>query len=243
HGFPVKPSPETLSRFIVYMQAFVSPKTINSYLSGICNQLETLYPDVRSIRRSPMVTKTMRGSFRRFQTPASRKDPLTRANLVFACRTLNPASCFDDALFIAQLLVGFYALMRSGELVMPDRKELRDHNKLSLRRSVVLTPSTLSFTLPRHKADTSFEGDQILVKSVAPGPCPVVSFMHYIDWRDTMFRFRPHLWLRADGTPPTRSWFMSYIRRLFSSNIAGHSLRAGGATALAEDGVPFDQIQ
>ncbi|EIW79271.1 hypothetical protein CONPUDRAFT_59467 [Coniophora puteana RWD-64-598 SS2] len=157
HEFPIKPAPETFARFIVYMQHFVSPKTINSYLSGICNQLENLYPDVRSIRRSPMVAKTMKGSFRRFQTPSNRKDPLSRADLLRACTTLNPATVFDDALFIAQLLVGFYALMRSGELVRPDRRELHDYNKLSMRHSVKMSTSSISFTLPRHKADTTFE--------------------------------------------------------------------------------------
>ncbi|KAH8919584.1 hypothetical protein BT69DRAFT_1206803, partial [Atractiella rhizophila] len=40
-----------------------------------------------------------------------------------------------------------------------------------------------------------------------------------------------------------RSWFIRQLRRFFSSDIAGHSLRSGGATHLAANGVPESIIQ
>ena len=54
---------------------------------------------------------------------------------------------------------------------------------------------------------------------------------------------RPELWLRADGTLPTRSWFIAGVRRFFPISITGQSMRAGGATALAEAGVAPNLIQ
>jgi hypothetical protein len=51
------------------------------------------------------------------------------------------------------------------------------------------------------------------------------------------------LWLREDGSVPTRGWFIRHLRTHFSDDVAGHSLRAGGATALAEAGIPPHIIQ
>ncbi|EIW73747.1 hypothetical protein CONPUDRAFT_160760 [Coniophora puteana RWD-64-598 SS2] len=80
----------------------------------------------------------MRGSFSRFGAPANRKDPLTKGDLASAVARLRPDNNYDDSLFIAQLLI-------------------------SMRHSVVLAPDSISFHLPGHKADTTFEGDDILV--------------------------------------------------------------------------------
>ncbi|KAJ3889116.1 hypothetical protein GG344DRAFT_52308, partial [Lentinula edodes] len=58
------------------------------------------------------------------------------------------------------------------------------------------------------------------------------------------FPINPYLWLRENGTVPTRRWFMTQLRSLFPDrDFAGQSMRAGGATALAEDGAPPHVIQ
>src|SRR6267143_1363693 len=55
HNFPIDPTPDTLSLFTVYMCHHIKPKSVDSYLSGICQQLETYFPDIRKERRSPLV--------------------------------------------------------------------------------------------------------------------------------------------------------------------------------------------
>ncbi|TFK17590.1 hypothetical protein FA15DRAFT_604783, partial [Coprinopsis marcescibilis] len=40
-----------------------------------------------------------------------------------------------------------------------------------------------------------------------------------------------------------RGWFIKILTSLFSGNVGRHSLRSGGATALAEAGIPFYMIQ
>ncbi|KAH7869241.1 uncharacterized protein C8R40DRAFT_1176903 [Lentinula edodes] len=46
------------------------------------------------------------------------------------------------------------------------------------------------------------------------------------------------------GSVPTRSWFMHRLRALKpDTRWAGQSMRAGGATAMAEDGAPPQAIQ
>ena len=68
-------------------------------------------------------------------------------------------------------------------------------------------------------------------------------FTTYLKSRDSHFPLRPELWLRANGTIPMRSWFIARLRKFFSNCIAGQSMRAGGATALAEAGVAPNLIQ
>ena len=38
----------------------------------------------------------------------------------------------------------------------------------------------------------------------------------------------PQLWLRSDGSMPSRSWFLSRLHSVFPCSIGGHSMRAGG---------------
>src|ERR1700674_506385 len=46
HGLPVNPTPQTLSYYTTFQSFFIDPKSVDSYLSGICNQLEPFFPDI-----------------------------------------------------------------------------------------------------------------------------------------------------------------------------------------------------
>ena len=149
----------------------------------------------------------------------------------------------DDLLFFVILLVGFHVLMRLGELVWPDKKDLQDFRKVTTRDSVELLPEGFSFFLPGHKADKFFEGNKVIVQRTSSGDDPDEPFRKYLKSRDRLFPFHPQLWLRADGSVPTRGWFIHRLRRHFPADVAGHSLRAGGATALTQAGIPPHIIQ
>src|ERR1700676_3333555 len=58
-----------------------------------------------------------------------------------------------------------------------------------------------------------------------------------------LFPFHPQLWLKADGTVPLHSLFINHLHHYFGSHIAGQSLHAGGATALAEAGAVPELIK
>jgi hypothetical protein len=133
--------------------------------------------------------------------------------------------------------------MRLGELVWPDVHELQDYAKLSLRHAVHVDEHHFSFLLPRDKADIHFEGNQVLIQHSAGEDDPLAPFVSYLGMRDLKFPLQPFLWLRANGTPPTRGWFMHRLHTFFPSSIAGHSMRAGGATSLAAASVPPPSIQ
>jgi hypothetical protein len=120
HGLPVEPTPQTLSYYTTFQSFFINPKSVDSYLSGICNQLEPFFPDIRKNRASSLVTRTLAGAKRYRGTATIRKSPLTIANLLFVSHDLAPSTDHDDLLFNAQLNTGFTALLRLGELTWPN---------------------------------------------------------------------------------------------------------------------------
>ncbi|KAG2757271.1 hypothetical protein P692DRAFT_201671710, partial [Suillus brevipes Sb2] len=242
HRLALDPTVDTLSLFVTFMAAHINPRSVDNYLSGVCSTLEEYYPEVRHNRRSRLVSRTLRGAKRRYGVPIDRKSPLSRTDLETAAASLPSPRTHDDLLFLAQLYDGFYGLMRLGELVWPDNTSLRSFDKVIRRTSVIITDSYHSFMLPRHKADTSFEGSTIVIQRASPAD-PHHTFTTYLASRDRLFPFNSSLWLRSDGSIPTRAWFIARLRALFPGSISGHSLRAGGATSLAASGVHGDRIQ
>jgi hypothetical protein len=132
HELPIDPTPDTLSFFIVFLSSHIKPDSVNSYLSGICRQLEPFYPDVSLNRKTLLVSRTMTGCMRRFWTPVKRKTPLSHANLLLVLDSTISAPSHDERLFVALLVTGFYALLRLGELVFSDKKSLRNYRKIAL---------------------------------------------------------------------------------------------------------------
>ena len=243
HGLPNDPSPETLSLYVAWQCSFISPASVDSYLSGICNELEAYYPQVRANRASKLVTQTLKGARRRYGRPTARKDPLTWTNLELVQVMLASSSDHDDYLFVAMLFTGFHALLRLGELTTHDKVTLRDPSKYTLRSSFHWIPDGFDFWLPRHKSDQRFEGNHIVTLRHHGKPDVHAVMRRYLTSRDSLFPLHPWLWLTKAGRMPTRLWFINRLRFFFPSTIAGHSMRAGGATALAEAGASLQIIK
>jgi len=242
HNLSIEPTPRNLALFVTFQSTFINPRSIDSYLSGIANQLELHFPDVRNARKSMLVSRALQGAKRRYGVPTNRKLPLTRHDLAAVVAAYQPNPSHDDLLFTAQLLTGFDCLMRLAELTWPDQLTLRDYRKVSMRHSIEFLNNAISFWLPGHKSDHFFEGNRLIIHA-GPEPNSYSHFRTYLASRDSSFRVRPELWLRADGTIPPRSWFITRLRRFFPKSIAGQSMRAGGATSLAESGVAPNLIQ
>ncbi|KAH9851869.1 hypothetical protein C2E23DRAFT_694976, partial [Lenzites betulinus] len=241
HRFPIEPTADTLSLYATFMCHQIEPRSVDSYLSGICSELEPFFPAVRAARAAPLVSRTLRGFKRLRSRPIVRKRALVRDDLARALSCLTTS--YDDTLFAAILLTGFHALLRLGELVWPDNAALQSYRKITMRASVKVTASAYEYLLPAHKADRFFEGNHVLIKRSAVAPDPLSIFSTFLTARDSLFPLRAELWLRSSGAVPTRAWFMRKLRSIFPRDIAGHSMRAGGATSLAAAGAPPATIQ
>jgi hypothetical protein len=243
HNRSIEPTLDTLSFYIVFMCYHIKPQSVESYLTGICSMLEASYPNVRDIRRHRVVTRCLAGCKKLYPGPVVRKCPLTRAEVGVIVDAYSGSLNYEDHLFTALLTVGFHGLFRLGELVWPDSVLLRDHRKVIHRSSTKQLPCGFSLFLPGHKADRFFEGSTVILQQISARDDPYLAMQRYISFRDVLFPFNYELWLRPNGHIPTRAWFIARLRQHFPSEVAGHSLRSGGATALAESGVPHHIIQ
>ena len=244
HNLPVEPTPDTLSFFAVFMSHHIEPRSVLNYLSGICQQLEPYFDNVRSSRRSPLVERTMKGCLHLKSSPTKRKCALTFDDLKKVVLELGNSTSHDDLLFKTMLLMGFFALMRLGELSFPDEKRLRNWKKVTKRSSVIVAGDQYEFLLPAHKADPFFEGNHIIVKKEQRCAIdPLAVFREYITSWDLLFPLSSPLWVMQNGSIPTRQFFISRLRHFFDSNVARQSMRAGGTTSLAEHGVAPALIQ
>src|SRR5260370_13266503 len=143
HNFDLEPSPETLSFFIAFMVRQSGPsgktlsiRTITSYLSGIAHHLEPFYPIIRSVRKHPLVVKTLQGAEKTDGRSISRKLPIEDEHLRLLIAKLGSSDNFNDCLFLAICFMAYHGLMRLGEIVTPDNPKMLNFRKLSLRRTV-----------------------------------------------------------------------------------------------------------
>ena len=159
HKLPIDPRPETLSYYVTFQSSHINPKSVESYLSGICNNLEPFSPDIWSNHATALVKRTMKGTFRRHGQPTSHKVPLTTALLQSITTSLQNSHDHNDMLFLSMLNTGFPGLLRLGEMVVNDNPALQDFRKVVLQSSLIWVGANYEFLLPAHKADTTFEGN------------------------------------------------------------------------------------
>ena len=233
HNFDIDPTPETLSLYVTYQSTFINPKSIDSYLSVIANQMESFFPDVWKNCHSALVSRTLKGAKRPHSIPICRKNPLSLEDLKVVHHNLQSSSDHNDLLSVSQLLIGFHGLLCLSELCFPDHLATQDFSKISLHSSVQWLPDAFSFWLPYHKTDPTFKGSHIIVQQMCQSPDPHSAFVKYLQTHDQSFIFNPELWLHANGTVPMRSWFIKCL----TPYITGQTLHSGRATNLAISGL------
>jgi hypothetical protein len=243
HNFPVEPTPETLSFYTVYMSHHIKPDSVNTYLSGISQQLEAHFPTAKAARNSPLVRRTLQGCLRMRGSATIRKRALTVDDLQLVINHYQNSTLHDDLLFVAMLLTGFFGLLRLGEMTFPNDPSLQNWRKVTRRNTVKIQDGLYEFTLPGHKADRFFEGNRIIIPALRFNHRPLYHFTRYINSRDTIHPVASPLWLTEAGSIPSRSFFINRLRLFFTRDVAGQSMRAGGATALAEHGISPAIIQ
>jgi hypothetical protein len=186
----------------------------------------------------------MKGCLKMRGQPVRRKRPLSHDDLLSLILKYHKSKKHDDLLFAALIVTGFHGLLRLGELTFPDSSYLWDWRKVTKRSSLVVDQRHYEFLLPAHKADRIFEGNKVFISSFPSSdidPFPV--FSRYLSSRDHLFPAASPLWLTSSGRVPTRSFFMSRLRRFFPKTFAGASMRAGGATYLATIQTPPEIIR
>jgi len=240
HSLPIDPTPQTLSCYIAYTSRFIAsgPK----YLTGVRHFLSTTYPNFDTNRSHPLVTSVIRGSKKIRADPVSRKLPLRLHHLSTFLSHARSSTSYDDLLFITMLSCCFYGCHRISELVPKNNKSLFDWRKIIKRSSLAFSNGRVQYRLPYHKSDPFYHGTDVLFtpQDIAD---PVTLLADYISRRDELHGATASLFLREDGSHPSRSWFDSKFFSVLDHLFGGHSARAGGATYYASLGLSEDVIQ
>jgi hypothetical protein len=121
-----------------------------------------------------------------------------------------------------------------GELTWPDKIALHNYCKVSMWHLVEFLNSALAFWLPGHKADQYFEGNCLIICRLSLTVDVFEHFLCYLHSCDSLFCVQPELWLCADGSIPTQSWFIKQLQAFFTCGMSGQSMCVGGTTVLAK---------
>jgi hypothetical protein len=99
HNLSTSPTEDTLS---LYMSHHISPRSVTTYLSGIVQQLEPFYPNIREVRNSKLVQHTLQGCLKSCSQPTRRKRALSISDLSSVISHYhNTTPSHDDLLFIS----------------------------------------------------------------------------------------------------------------------------------------------
>jgi hypothetical protein len=225
------------------MSNHISPTSLDTYLSGISFRLQPYFPEVVGVHNSPYIHNVMKGMKCLHGRPIRRKEPLSFSQLNVLALHYKSCPLYDNMLFLALILVGFFGLLRLGELTNPNNHRLVNRRKTIQRDSLHNLSTQVQFILPGSKTDKFFAGNKVLLCNNCSPNDPINTMRRYVQVRDKCFPTMPWLWVTSNGVPPTCKWFLARFHLHFDSRFGGHSMWAGGATLLAKHGVSFDVIQ
>ncbi|KIL54301.1 hypothetical protein M378DRAFT_188756 [Amanita muscaria Koide BX008] len=241
HDLPLDPTPQNLARYIAYVSQYIN--SAPQYLSGIRHFLREFFPNFDDNRSSTLVQAAIRGSRKVRANPIRRKLPLRTSHLQTFLDLATSSGTFDDLLFITIISCAFYGCHRIGELVQRNDQSLFDWRKIIKRASLSFPDNYYAqYHLPYHKSDPFYHGTDVRFVPQAIAN-PITLLQQYCFRRDSHHGLRAPLFLRENGSHPTRSWFNHRLHNLLPYSYGGHSMRAGGATFYASLGLDESIIQ
>ena len=191
---------------------------------------------------NPLVQATLQGLKRMLAQPVQKKRPITSEMLQEIATDANNHPTLANLRLATACLLAYSGFLRFDELI---------HVRVS---DLVISPDMMKIKIPRSKTDQLRQGDEILVARSFTPRCPVAMLEQYmvkgqIHLDDKEFLFRGIIKTKFGGRlRPAGSLSYTTMRELFKKKLSTlgypaeefglHSLRAGGATAAANAGVP-----
>lgn len=217
-----------------------SRSAVEEAVNGInwINQLADLPP----ITTSPFIRAAVAGFQRQLAKPKVKKEPVTVQMLSALVESLGTSPTLSDIRLAASTLLSFSAFLRYDELA-----KLRCCD-------VSFSEQYMTIRILSSKTDQLRQGDSVMVARTGSPTCPVAMLQRYMSMAELSTSSTLRLFrgitrckkgerLRSSGTlsyTRLRELFKAKLTELgFDANLFGlHSLRAGGASAAANAGVP-----
>ena len=238
----VKVFPVNDGQFALYLQHLAETTTSKAAVESAVNAVAWVHrlAGLNSIADSPFVRTVMDGLTKQPARPIEKKEPVTLDMLAAMARSSN--NSLTDLRLLAMAYLAFSAFLRCDELI-----KLRCCD-------ITFDKESMAVSLPRSKTDQYREGSVVLVARSGTSTCPVAAMERYFETakltcNESTYVFRAIVRTKT-GERLRRSGHISYTRarELVKQKLSSigydakkfsmHSVRAGGATAAANAGVP-----
>ena len=238
-SIPAKPH-----QFVLYLQHLGETSKSKAAVEEATNAMSWVHScaGLPSISANPFVKATIDGLQRSLAKPTVKKEPVTVEMLEAIVTDAQQSGSLSDLRLATACLLAFASFLRFGELV-----NLKPTN-------IQIQGDIMRIHIEHSKTDQLRQGDEVLISRTKSKTCPVAMVENYMEktgmsMNDSRFLFRP-IQKTKQGEVLRESGQISYscLRDLFrkkldylgfaASDFGLHSLRAGGATAAANAGVP-----
>ena len=242
HGMTAMPVKEV--HVALYLQHLGDTSQSKAAVEGACNALAWIHSTagLPSPTLSPFVKATLEGMQRILAKPTVKKDPVTSVMLEDMVKDANKSNTLADLRLTTASLLAYAGFLRFNELV-----NIRPCD-------ITRQEGMMIIHLPHSKTDQLRKGDEVAIAQTGNITCPVAMLETYMlrtgmAWTDERLLFRPICKTRKmEKLRESGSISYSCLRELFRKKLREldydpdrfglHSLRAGGATAVANNGVP-----
>ena len=228
----------------LYLQHLGNNLQSRAAVEEACNALAWVHATagLPSPTVSPFLRTTLEGMRRILARPTVKKDPVTPALLAEMVKDARESNTLSDLRLATACLLAFAGFLRFNELVNITPCDITCQEDM------------IVIHLPHSKTDQLRKGDEVAIARTGNLTCPVAMLEAYMarsgtTWNDRRFLFRPISKSgKAEKLRDSGSISYSCLRDLFRKKLRElgydpdkfglHSLRAGGATAAANNGVP-----
>ena len=228
----------------LYLQHLGDISQSKAAVEGACNALAWIHSTagLPSPTLSSFVKATLEGMQRILAKPTVKKDPVTSVMLEDMVKDANKSNTLADLRLTTASLLAYAGFLCFNELV-----NIRPCD-------ITRQEGMMIIHLPHSKTDQLRKGDEVAIAQTGNITCPVAMLETYLlrtgmAWTDERLLFRPICKTRKmEKLRESGSVSYSCLRELFRKKLREldydpdrfglHSLRAGGATASANNGVP-----
>ena len=228
----------------LYLQYLADSTGSKASVEEACNALAWIHScaGLKSPVAEPFVKSTLGGLQRLLAKPVTKKKPVTVEMLEALVKNAQESDSLSDLRLATTCLLSFAGFFRFNELV-----NLRPMD-------IKIEGNPMRIHIVRSKIDQLRQDDEVVVARTNSATCPVAMLERYMArtktaWDDQRFLFRPIQKSRkAEALRASGCISYTCLRDLFKRKLIDlgyqpdefglHSLRAGGASAAANAGVP-----
>ena len=243
HQHQLPPMPASEDQLLVYVAHLhrrgLSSSSVSVYLAAV-RSLHICAGLADPLKNCPRLTLALKGFGIQAHGP-KQKLPIT-SNILSQLRVFSETT-YDTYMLWTAMNLGYFALLRASEFCVTNGFNHRVD--LCLNDVSFIDESHMVVFIKCSKTDKFSNGIELHIGCSNDQVCAVCSMLRYLDSRRAHISSNPllPLFIMSNGTPLSRTLLCKHIKLCMCmlgycpEHYSGHSLRAGGATDAAKNGL------